>query len=166
MTEADIDIVVLGDHDRTTFESGSILLDNYFKTQVRQDIKRRVATCFVAVDQENMVLGYYTMAAASILLDSFPETIVKKLPRYPIVPAVLLGRLAIVKNRQGQGLGSILLVNALTRIYKSDIGAFAMIVDAKDEKAASFYAHFGFQTLDGPLRLFLPLNSVRDIIAQ
>jgi hypothetical protein len=80
-------------------------LDRYFGTQVSQDIKRRVAACFVALDQEGSIAGYYTLASASVSLADLPAPLMKKLPRYPSVPAVRMGRLAVARSCQGIGLG-------------------------------------------------------------
>lgn len=148
-------------HDRTPFLSGTIPLDDYFQRQVTQDVRRRVTACFVALTHEQRVVGYYTLAATSLLLSDLPSSIGKKLPRYPSVPAVRMGRLAIDQNFQGQGLGGAMLADALDRAVNSEIAAYAFVVDAKDEPAASFYLHHGFIALpDTPLTLFLPLATV------
>lgn len=149
-------------HDRTPFESGSAQLDRCFQHQVTQDIRRRVTACFVAVAPEQRVAGYYTVASASILLSELPTAMTKKLPRYPSVPAVRMGRLAVRRRFQGQGLGGALLADALERSARSEIAAFSLVVEAKDESAANFYEHHGFIALpDSPLTLFLPLATVR-----
>jgi ribosomal protein S18 acetylase RimI-like enzyme len=144
-------------HDRTGFTCGSEPLDRYLREQVTQDIRRRVAACFVALNGER-IAGYYTLASASLLLADLPATTAKKLPRYPTVPAVRMGRLAVNQAFRGQGLGGALLADALDRAAHSDIAAYAMMVDAKDEGAVAFYRHHGFIVLpDSPLTLFLPL---------
>ena len=92
------------DHDRAQFTSGSAPLDRYFREQASQDIKRRIAACFVALNLETQeIAGFYTLTATSVPLDALAPEIVKKLPRYPVVPAALLGRLAIAKTVQGKG---------------------------------------------------------------
>jgi GNAT superfamily N-acetyltransferase len=146
-------------HDRLHFQSGAPALDQYLRQQASQDIKRHITTCFVAVHVETgKIAGFYTLAAASIALDALEPEIIKKLPRYPVVPAALLGRLAIDQSCQGQGLGSALLSNALIRTARADLGVFAMLVDAKDEAAQRFYEHFGFTLLPGEARrLCLPI---------
>lgn len=146
-------------HDRSGFESGSETLDRYFRVQVSQDIKRRIATCFVAVDtQSGDIAGFYTLTAAGVALDGLPAALVKKLPRYPMVPAALLGRLAVARTCQRQGLGAALLVDALLRTARTELGVFAMLVDAKDEAAQRFYEHYGFVPLPGEeRRLCLPI---------
>lgn len=148
-------------HNRTTFSSGAELLDRYFQQLVTQDIRRRVTACFVALTSEQRIAGYYTLASASVPLTDLPPGIGKKLPRYPLVPAVLMGRLAVDQDFKGQGLGGALLADALSRAALSEIAAYALIVDAKDEGAAAFYLHHGFITLpDSPLKLFMPLATV------
>ena len=145
-------------HDRTTFSCGSEPLDRYLQQQVTQDIRRRVTACFVALTSEQVVAGYYTLAATSVPLTGLPSGTAKKLPRYPLVPAVRMGRLAVDQKFKGSGLGGALLADALHRAFVSDIAAYAMLVDAKDDKAAAFYKHHGFIPLpDSPLSLFLPL---------
>jgi GNAT superfamily N-acetyltransferase len=147
------------DHDRAQFTSGSAPLDRYFREQASQDIKRRVATCFVALYLETQeIAGFYTLTATSVPLDALAPEIVKKLPRYPVVPAALLGRLAIAKTAQGKGLGGALLADALMRTARAELGVFAMLVDAKDETAQRFYERFGFTLLPGEARrLVLPI---------
>jgi GNAT superfamily N-acetyltransferase len=132
------------EHDRSVFNSGSKPLDSYLKQQVTQDSRRRITACFVALDTANRIAGYYTLASASMLLSELPADIGKKLPRYPSVPAVRLGRLAVDHNFQGQGLGGALLADALDRAIRSEIAAYAMVVNAKDDRAAMFYHHHGF----------------------
>jgi GNAT superfamily N-acetyltransferase len=148
------------DHDRSRFVSGSEALDRYFREQASQDIRRRIATCFVAVDLEDGgVAGFYTLTATSIALSALAPQIAKKLPRYPVVPAVLLGRLAVAHSFQGQGLGGVLLADALMRSARTELGVFAMLVDAKDDAAQRFYEHHGFTALPGePRRLCLPIT--------
>ncbi|MGB7988666.1 MAG: GNAT family N-acetyltransferase [Candidatus Methylophosphatis roskildensis] len=149
-------------HERTAFDSGTEVLDRYLHHQAMQDVRRRVTACFVAVADEQRIVGYYTLASASLLLNDLPPAIGKKLPRYPTVPAVRMGRLAVDRSFRGQGLGGALLADALTRAASSEIAAFAMAVDAKGVNAAAFYQHHGFIALpDSPLTLFLPLATVR-----
>jgi GNAT superfamily N-acetyltransferase len=143
------------EHDRAVFNSGSEPLDRYLREQVTQDVRRRVAACFVALSEQR--IGYYTLASASPMLADLPASIGKKLPRYPTVPAVRMGRLAVDQAFKGQGLGGALLADALDRAARSEI-AYALMVDARDGPAAAFYRHHGFIALpDSPLTLFLPL---------
>jgi ribosomal protein S18 acetylase RimI-like enzyme len=155
------------DHDRSRFFSGSDALDRYFREQASQDIKRRIATCFVAINVKAQdVVGYYTLTATSVALDALSPQTVKKLPRYPVVPAVLLGRLAVARHVQGQGLGGILLADALKRTARSELGVFAMVVEAKDEAAQHFYEHYGFTLLPGEIRrLCLPISAALQRLA-
>ena len=148
-------------HDRTAFNSDSEPLNRYLREQVTQDVRRRVTTCFVALADGQRIAGYYTLASASLLLADLPASTSKKLPRYPTVPAVRMGRLAIDQAFKGQGLGGALLADALDRAARAEIAAYALMVDAKDESAADFYRHHGFIALpDSPRTLFLPLATV------
>jgi len=148
-------------HDRTAFNSDSAPLNRYLREQVTQDVRRRVAACFVALADGQRIAGYYTLASASLLLADLPASTSKKLPRYPTVPAVRMGRLAIDQAFKGQGLGGALLADALDRAARAEIAAYALMVDAKDESAADFYRHHGFIALpDSPRTLFLPLATV------
>jgi predicted GNAT family N-acyltransferase len=148
-------------YDRTIFASGSEPLDRYFLEQVTQDIRRRIAACFVALNEQSRIAGYYTLASSSILLSDLPAASAKKLPRYPTVPAVRMGRLAVDQSFRNKGLGGALLADALNQAARSEIAAYAMMVDAKDETAAAFYRHHGFITQsDSPLAMFLPLATV------
>jgi ribosomal protein S18 acetylase RimI-like enzyme len=149
-------------HDRSQFDSGSPALDRYLREQVSQDIRRRVAACFVALTDERRIAGYYTLATASVPLTDLPDDLRRKLPRYGLVPAILMGRLAVDTAFKGQGLGGVLLVNALRRAASAEIPAAVLVVDAKDHQAAAFYQHHGFIPLvDAPLTLLLPLACVR-----
>jgi len=149
-------------YERNEFHCGSAPLDRYLREQVSQDIRRRVAACFVALTGERRIAGYYTLASASLLLVDLPASIGNRLPRYPTVPAVRMGRLAVDEAFIGQGLGGALLADALERASRSEIAAYALMVDAKDDRAATFYRHHGFIPLpDTPLTLFLPLATVQ-----
>jgi ribosomal protein S18 acetylase RimI-like enzyme len=152
------------DHERAGFHSGSEPLDRYFHQQVSQDIRRRVTACFVAIASDQRIAGYYTLASASVLLHELPEEIGKKLPRYPSVPTVRMGRLAVDRTFKGQGLGGALLADALTRAARNEIAAYALVVDAIDEIAAAFYRHHGFIALPNALlTLFLPLATIKSL---
>jgi GNAT superfamily N-acetyltransferase len=156
-------IVQLGaKHNRADFHSGSEPLDRYLRERANQDFKRYVATPFVLYDADaKRIAGYYTLAATGIQFDDLPAAMQKKLPRYPIVPAILLGRLAVDRRYQGQGLGAFLLVDALRRSLMNEIVAAAVVVDAKDDAARSFYEYHNFVSLaEQPLRLFLPMTLI------
>src|SRR5215471_17732121 len=105
------------EHDRTLFRCGDEVLDRYFQTQATQDIRRRIANCFVALEiATGKVAAYYTLSAASIPFLDIPAEMSRRLPRYPTLPAVRIGRLAVDVQFQGLGLGATLLANALTRV--------------------------------------------------
>ncbi|MGN6086258.1 GNAT family N-acetyltransferase [Trinickia sp.] len=162
MSAGQLVVAALGSlHDRSRFDCGTPALDRYLREVVTQDVRRRLAACFAMLD-DNVVVGYYTLSAASVALADLPQAVARKLPRYPSIPAIRMGRLAVDAKYRGRGLGAALLANALQRAAKSEIPAVALIVDAKDESAADFYRHFGFmQLLDDPLALFLPLASIK-----
>jgi GNAT superfamily N-acetyltransferase len=144
----------LGAHDRRSFTCGSDALDRYFREQVTQDARRRIASCFVALGADGDIAGYYTLAPTAIALDALPPERARKLPRYPVIPAFLLGRLAISSRHQGQRLGAAMLADAILRVTRAEITGYAMVVDAKDEAAARFYEHLEFTRLaTDPLRL-------------
>ena len=140
-------IELLGAQDRSAFASGSDVLDRYLQQRAKQDMRRRVASCFVAVDNADAIAGFYTIAASSLVLDLLPAEQARRLPRYPTVPAVMLGRLAVAQAHQGKRLGGALVADALLRATRAEVMAHAMIVDAKDEAAALFYQHLGFTRL-------------------
>ena len=146
-------------HDRSTFSCGEDALSQYFQTRASQDIRRRVANCFVAVESATgKVAAYYTLASASIPTPDLPQDLARRLPRYPTIPAVLIGRLAVDTMFQGRGLGAGILADACQRVMSAAPAAFALLVDAKDEDAVAFYRHHGFLPLvSAPRTLFLPI---------
>lgn len=154
-------------HDRTAFTSGADPLDRYLRLQASQDVRRRMAACFVLVAGEDLApIGYYTLAASSIALVDLPDKLAKRLPRYPTVPATLLGRLAVDKRYRGRRLGEVLLFDAFRRALESEIASYAFIVDAKDEAAARFYGRYRFLPLvQGGRRLFLPMAEIAKLFA-
>lgn len=153
-------------HDRKTFSSGEVKLDQYFQTQVSQDIRRHIANCFVAIEVSNeQIAGYYTIAAAGIATPDLPPEDIKGLPRYPTLPAVRIGRLAVDQHYQGQGLGKALLADAAIKAMTAAPASFALLVDAKHELAVQFYQHHGFRPLiDLPNVLFLPLATAKKVL--
>ena len=155
-------VEMLDRHDRTQFSCGTDALDAYFKQQVTQDVRRRVTACFVALEVETgIVAGFYTLAAASVAMPDLPEATARKLPRYPSIPAIRVGRLAVDKRFRGRGLGGALLADATRRGLKSEVGAFALLVDAKDDDAIAFYLHHGFQRIaNQPRTLFAALATL------
>ena len=148
-------------HDRTRFNCGVAALDGYFRTQATQDARRRASACYVAVqDETNAVAGYYTLAAGSVPLTDLPESLSKRLPRYPSVPVARVGRLAIDQAFQGRKLGAAILADAALRALRSEVTVFALVVDAKDDAAVAFYRHHGFEMYGGqPKQLIVPLAS-------
>ena len=140
-------IELLGKHTRSEFACGSVELDTYLQTRATQDMRRRVASCFVALDENDAIAGYYTLAATSLAFGQLSDKRARRLPRYPTIPAVLLGRLAVGLPHQGRRLGGALVADALLRASRSEVMAYAMVVDAKDQSAARFYAHLGFERL-------------------
>ena len=146
--------------DRSAFRSGSEALDRYLKQQARQEQKRRIASCFLAIANDASIAGYYTIAATALAADRLGAEHSRSLPRYPLIPAVLLGRLAVDLIHQRNGLGAILVANAIRRASRAEIMAYTMVVKAKDEAAAGFYAHLGFERLaDDPKWLIRPLRT-------
>lgn len=154
------------EHQRAGFQSGAPALDRYLRDQASQDIRRRVTNCFVAIDDAGTIAGYYTFAASGIPLLDLPAEETRRLPRYPLLPAGLIGRLAVDARFRGQGLGGALLADAITRATATDAAIFALVVDAKDEAAFEFYRHHGFQPLASrPNSLFLPIATALKLLS-
>ena len=146
-------------HHRKDFSCGNERIDTYFHKSVMQDVKRDYATCFVACDvATGSVAGFYTLSSSNVPLTEVPTALARKLPRYPSVPAVLIGWLARDQRYSGRGLGEALLWDAIRTVASAPIGAHAIFADAIDDRAASFYAAFGFVPLiERPHTLFLQL---------
>jgi GNAT superfamily N-acetyltransferase len=157
--------VLRADHDRKAFSCGVEPLDRYFREQATQDIRRRVSACYVAIDEAtSTIAGYYTLAAGGVPLFEMPAQLAKRLPRYASVPVVRMGRLAVDQHYRHKKLGAALLWDAVLRATRSEIAAFALVVDAKDASAADFYRHHGFVALDDEQRRWLlPLANVTEI---
>lgn len=159
----------LGDrHDRTSFASGVVELDRYLRTQAGQDAKRSVAATFVLLEQDLTILGYYTLSAYGIRLGHLSPEVVKKLPKYPILPATLLGRLAVSREWQGKKMGQLMLMDALHRSMKNtrEIGSIGVVVDAHNESAEKFYLHHEFTRLPGDTRkLFLSMATIKKLFS-
>jgi GNAT superfamily N-acetyltransferase len=160
--EGSLRVEALGPHhDRNSFTSGVEPLDRYFRSQAGQDARKNMAAPFVLMLPDGAIGGYYTLSATGVKLTEFPADIMRKLPRYPLVPATLLGRLAVDQNYQGRGYGRFLLADTLFRAVRSEIASFAIIVDAKDEAARRFYERESFLPLLGqPLKLFRPMTDI------
>ncbi|MGC1451672.1 MAG: GNAT family N-acetyltransferase [Candidatus Sulfotelmatobacter sp.] len=128
-----------------------------------------MAAVFILTPDGKKIAGYYTLSSYTVKLDEIPEGIAKRLTRMREIPATLLGRLARSTEFRGQGIGEILLVDALKRALQNSahVASWAVIVDAKDEQAAEFYKHYGFVLFPSrPNRLFLPMSSVHKMFPQ
>lgn len=158
-------VEVLGPHhDRASFESGAEPLDRYLRTQAGQDARKNMAAPFVLVLPDGVIAGYYTLSSTAVNVGEWPAQTVRKLPRYPLIPATLLGRLAVDRRQQGRGYGRYLLADALFRAVSSEIASFAVIVDAMDENARRFYERESFLSFpDQPLKLFRPMADIAEL---
>ena len=133
-------------HARDDFTCGVQALDGYFARQATQDVRRRASACYMAVQiGTGKVAGYYTLAAGGVPLTDLPESLARRLPRYPSVPVARVGRLAVATAFQGNKLGGALLADAAIRAMRSEVAVFALVVDAKDDAAEAFYFHHGFE---------------------
>jgi predicted GNAT family N-acyltransferase len=154
-------------HIRDLFSCDEESLDNYIRRGVSQDIKRRIAAVYVLTDEpDNEVLGYYTLSSYTIEITALEESFTRKFPRYPLLPATLLGRLAVDENQKGKGFGQLLLLDSMKRslAISKDIASLALVVDALNEKALSFYLKYGFkQFKDEPKKLYYPMEYIEKI---
>jgi predicted GNAT family N-acyltransferase len=152
-------------HNRESFESGTDLLDRYFKQQAKQDVKRKLLACFVYESTEKKeIIGYYTLSSASIAQEIIPQEYKKSLQKsYSSIPVILLGRIAIDKKSQGTGVGKMLLIDALKRCYQSSqtLDCFAVVIDPIDENASNFYDMFGFIELPSSQKMFLSMKTIQ-----
>jgi ribosomal protein S18 acetylase RimI-like enzyme len=140
-------------HAREGFCCGVDALDIYFTRQATQDVRRRASTSYVAVETKtNKVAGFYTLAAGGVPLTDLPESLSKRLPRYPSVPVARVGRLAVDKTFKGHKLGGALIADAAIRALRSEVAVLALVVDAKDEAAVAFYVHHGFERFGSQAR--------------
>ena len=163
-----MDIILLEKfHNRKNFECEEESLTEYLQKQVSQDIKKGLATCFVAVDDDKNVIGYYTLTSESLGRDLIPAKYIKQVPKNYNAPVILLGRLARHFKTKGTGLGEHLLLDALFRSYKlsqDSIGAMAVVVDPLNEYAVEFYRKFGFEQLTDSKKMFLPMKVIAQLI--
>lgn len=154
-------------HHRSHFCCGEDSLDNYIRKQASQDLKKKVAIVFVLVDSPNTdVIAYYTLSAYTIELANLNESFAKQLPRYPLLPATLLGRLAVDRTYQGQHFGELMLIDALKKalLATAQIASLTVIAEALDSPAANFYQKYGFQKFkQNPMKLYLPMKSVEEL---
>ncbi len=153
-------------HNRDNFHCGIEALDYYLKKQAKQDVRRFLTAVFVLQDLEKQhIAGYYTLAATAIQLTDLPDFLIRKLPKYPLLPAILLGRLAIDQNYQNQGLGTFLLFDALQRSKNNEVASMAVVVDAKNDQAKAFYEYHQFIPFSSqPLKLYLPMATILEML--
>ena len=163
----DFKIEALADHhDRVSFTCGVEPLDRYLQKQAARDLRKKVAAVFVLTPDNKTIAGFYTLSAHSVRLQDLPPETARQLPRYPLVPATLLGRLALSEDFRGLGLGELLLMNALKQALAGSyqIASAAVVVDAKDEPARKFYLHYNFIPLSSqPNRLFCPMKTIEEL---
>ncbi len=155
-------------HDRAGFSCEHDALTTYLQQQATQDIKKHVAAVFVLTPDGKLIAGYYTLSQYAVDAGELPEPVLKrlKLPKYPQLPATLIGRLARGVDWKGQGVGELLLVDALKRALDTTrtVESVAVLVDAKDDRAKAFYHQYGFLELPGHQnRLFLPMRTIEEM---
>ncbi len=155
------------EHDRADFSCGEPELDTYLRERARKDVERAVAAVFVMTEviAPGKAIGYYSLSSFAIAFSDLPQPLMKQLPKYPVLPATLIGRLA--RDRRFPGTGSLLLRDALDRSYRqtASVGSIAVVAEAKNDAAAAFYRAFGFAPLgaNGP-RLFLPMRTIEQLM--
>jgi ribosomal protein S18 acetylase RimI-like enzyme len=156
-------------HDRAAFTCGQPALDDWFRRRASQDEKRNLVRVFVAVDDELGVVGFYSLSLFTLAIEQLPDEIARKLPRYDAIPAALIGRLARDQSVRGRGIGELLLADVVRRILDASrtLAVFAIVVDAKDDRAAAFYESFGFTRFPTrPGRLFLLTSTAAEAFAR
>ena len=158
-----------GRHDRESFDCGKPELNNYLRQVAGQHVRKSLARVYVAYEQSDpsRIVAFYSLNGCEMQSEQLPESLRKKFPQR--IPAVRLGRLAVEKAYQGQGVGKLLLFHAMWNVGQVDaiIGAVTLLVDAKDEEAKRFYLKYGFIELpDRPLNLFLPIARVKEATAR
>ncbi len=159
-----------GRADRTGFRSGVPALDEWLERQAGQAQQKRLASVWIASppDQPELVLGFYSLAPWQIAFEDCPGELRKRLPRYPIQVS-LIARLAVAIGHQGKGLGGILLLDGLKRawIAGETLPVQAVLVHAKDDRAAEFYRRYGFKPFPNrPLHLYLPMGTVEALFTS
>jgi len=158
-------------HNRNAFSCGVEQLDRYLHEQAAKDSKRGVSVCWVLADEDDptLILGFYTLSNFAVILTDLPEEMQKRLPKYPHVPATLLGRLAVSQDNKGQGLGEFLLMDALRRSLETSeaIASNMVVADPKDEESANFYKKYDFRSIqeDGQ-RLYLPMKTIASVFVD
>jgi GNAT superfamily N-acetyltransferase len=151
-------------YDREVFDCGEQALNDFLRLHARKSHERGGSKTFLAIDEGDgkTVLGYYTLSPASLTYARSPESVRRGLARHDL-PVFRLGRLAVDRALQGQGLGGQLLLAAGRRciLAASEVGGVALLIDAKNERAAKWYASYGaVPLLDAPLSLLLPLRTI------
>ncbi len=149
-------------HDRESFDCGDEALNTFIRKYAGQQQRRFLSRVYVALDTDNRMAGFYTLSTASVEFDAAPDALKRHLAPYPI-PAALIGRLAVDRRYRGQGAGRHLLAHALTNVRRvaAIAGVAAVVVDAKNAEAATFYQRFGFMPFsDGGMRLFYPVSAL------
>lgn len=153
-------------HNRSIFDCGIVELNQFLKKYSNQNQKNNISKTFVAIrPPKKDILGFYTLTTGQINFDQLPDE--KKHPHYPVSIA-RLARLAVDLKVQGKGIGGDLLYDALQKIKAASdmIGIFAVVVDAKDKNAESFYKHYGFMELKNPdMALFLPMKTINKLFS-
>jgi GNAT superfamily N-acetyltransferase len=159
------------EHDRASFSCESEALERYLRQQANQDLRKDLSVAYVLVPSgdRRRIAGYYTLCSDTILIDDLPAELVRKLrlPHYKTIPATLIGRLARDLTFKGQGIGELLLSNALRLAWQTSqtVASWAVTVHAKDDKARKFYQDFGFTSFaDTPQRLYIPMKTVERLI--
>lgn len=150
-------------HDRSKFSCEEESLTIYLQKQVSQDIKKGLAACFVILNDQAEVIGYYTLTSESLDREAIPEKYQKKVPGNYNAPVTLLGRLARDISQKGTNIGEHLLMDALHRSYKiskESIGSMAVVVDPLSQHAINFYAKYGFELLPDSGKMFIPMKTI------
>jgi len=153
------------EHHKKEFDCNNRKLNDYIKKYALQDHKRNYARCYVLADKpDKKIYAFYTISTNSLEKNILPENFVKKLP-YDKMPVFLIGRFAVDKHFQGKGVGKFLLIEALLQALNlsNKIGAFAVVVDPKDEKAKKFYKKNGFILLPGTGKMFIPIKTIEKL---
>ena len=159
----------LGKHDRAAFSCGVAALDNWFRLRAGQDEKRNVARVFVAIHDQHGIVGFYSLSSFTLAIADLPPEHAKRWSRYGVIPAALIGRLARDLRVRGEGVGGLLLADAVRRVIgvSRSLAVFAIVVDATDEMAAAFYRDFGFTSFPNhPLRLFMPASEAAEAVSR
>lgn len=164
----DIELFSKERHERSVFTCGEEKLDRYLKRQANQDLKRKLSVTYVLIKGDcSDIIGYYTLSHFSVNFNELPSNIQSRLPRYPKIPATLIGRLAVDEEHQGDRLGEHLLLDALNKSYKRtlEMGSFAVVVDLLVEGVREFYLQYDFRALPNDKgRLFIPMKKVGKLL--